>query len=160
VTRSITLLAGVAVLAATLTGSAYAQGAPQTVSLMKVDPQSLATGYRASKVVGASVVNESNATVGTIDDLIVTPKEQVPYAVLSVGGFLGIGSKYVVIPFSQLQFGVKQIMLPGATKENLTSLPEFKYNTASNINTTTTASTTTVPAATVAPNMSPNTAKP
>ena len=70
---------------------------------MKVDPQSLATGYRTSKVVGSTVVNESNETVGTIDDLIVTPNERVPFAVLSVGGFLGIGSKYVVVPYSALK---------------------------------------------------------
>ena len=38
---------------------------------MKVDPQILAAGYRTSKVVGATVVNEANETVGTIDDLIV-----------------------------------------------------------------------------------------
>lgn len=148
-TRSITLLAGVAALAATLNGPAFAQGAPQTVSLMKVDPQSVATGYRASKVVGSDVVNDSGATVGTINDLIVTPTEKVPYAVLSVGGFLGMGSKYVVVPFSELQFGDNKITLPGATKEALTGLPEFKYNSGTN-----TAASTTPTAAGVNANAS------
>ena len=46
------------------------------------------------------MVNEANETVGTIDDLIVTPGGQAPYAVLSVGGFLGMGTKYVVVPFT------------------------------------------------------------
>jgi sporulation protein YlmC with PRC-barrel domain len=124
-----TFLAGGAVLAATLSGPAFAQGAPQTVSLMKVDPQTLATGYRASKVVGSSVVNDAGTTVGTIDDLIVTPNDTVPYAVLSVGGFLGIGTKYVVVPFNALEMSSKQIVLRGATKESLTSLPPFTYNT-------------------------------
>jgi hypothetical protein len=127
-TRSITLLAGAAVIAAALSGAAFSQVAPQTLSLMKVDPQSLATGYRTSKVVGSTVVNESNETVGTIDDLIVTPNEKVPFAVLSVGGFLGIGSKYVVVPYSALEVRDKQMVLPGATKESLKSLPEFKYS--------------------------------
>jgi hypothetical protein len=86
-THLITLLAGAALLAVSLSGPALAQGAPQTVTLMKVDPASLATGYRTSKVVGSTVVNEANETVGTIDDLIVTPAEKVPFAVLSVGGF-------------------------------------------------------------------------
>ena len=126
--RLITLLAGFAVLATALSGPLFAQGAPQTVSLMKVDPQSLATGYRTSKVVGSTVVNEANETVGTIDDLIVTPNEKVPFAVLSVGGFLGMGTKYVVVPYSALQVRDKRMMLPGATKESLKSLPEFKYN--------------------------------
>ena len=127
-TRSIRILAGTALLAASLSAPAFSQGAPQTVTLMKVDPATLATGYRTSKVVGSTVVNEANETVGTIDDLIVTPSEKVPFAVLSVGGFLGMGSKYVVVPFSSLQVKNKQMVLPGATKNSLKALPEFKYN--------------------------------
>ena len=103
------------------------QGASQTVALVKVDPQTVATGFRSSKVVGASVVNETNETVGAIDDLIVTSNERVPYAILSVGGFLGMGTKYVVVPFSSLQMQEKKIVLPGATKDALRALPEFKY---------------------------------
>jgi len=130
VTRSITIMVGAALLAASFSGPAFSQGAPQTISLMKVDPASLATGYRTSKVVGSTVVNEAKETVGTIDDLIVTPTEKVPFAVLSVGGFLGMGTKYVVVPFSSLQVKDKQMVLPGATKDSLKALPEFKYNTA------------------------------
>jgi sporulation protein YlmC with PRC-barrel domain len=127
-TRLITLLAGSAVLAAALTGPAFSQGAPQTLSLMKVDPASVATGYRVSKMLGSSVVNEASETVGTIDDLIVTPNDHVPFAVLSVGGFLGMGSKYVVVPFSSLEVKDKRMMLHGATKDSLKGLPEFKYS--------------------------------
>ena len=131
------LLAGVAVLAMTFAPpvfapaafapAAFAQGAPQTVGLMKVDPQSLATGYRTSKVVGSAVVNEANETVGTIDDLIVTPSDKVPFAVLSVGGFLGIGKHYVVVPYSALEVENKRMVLRGATRESLKNLPEFHY---------------------------------
>ena len=127
-TRSIALLASAAVLAAAMSGPVFAQGAPQTLSLMKVDPATLATGYRTSKVVGSTVYNEANETVGTIDDLIVTPSETVPFAVLSVGGFLGMDSKYVVVPFSSLVVKDKKMVLPGATKDSLKSLPEFKYS--------------------------------
>jgi PRC-barrel domain len=120
-------MAGAAILAGGLAGPAMAQGAPQTVALVKVDPQTVATGFRSSKVVGSSVVNEANETVGAIDDLIVTPEERVPYAILSVGGFLGMGTKYVVVPFSSLQMQERKIVLPGATKDALRALPEFKY---------------------------------
>ena len=56
VMRSITVLAGAAILAGGLAGPAMSQGASQTVALVKVDPQTVATGFRSSKVVGASVV--------------------------------------------------------------------------------------------------------
>jgi PRC-barrel domain len=121
-------LAGAASLVLLVAAAAYAQGAPQTVTLMKVDPQSLATGYRTSKVVGSTVVNEANETVGTIGDLIVTPGGQAPYAVLSVGGFLGLGTKYVVVPFTALKIVDKKMVLPGGSKDALKALPEFKYN--------------------------------
>jgi ribosomal 30S subunit maturation factor RimM len=95
--------------------------------VMKVDPSTVATGYRVSKVVGSTVVNEANETVGTIDDLIVTPNETVPFAVLSVGGFLSMGTKYVVVPYNSLKVQDKKMVLPGATKDSLKALPEFKY---------------------------------
>jgi hypothetical protein len=110
-TRKISLLAGAALILASLGGPAHAQGAPQTVTLMKVDIASLA-----------------NETVGTIDDLIVTPNDKVPFAVLSVGGFLGMDVKYVVVPFSEFEVHDKQMLLRGATKESLSSLPDFKYS--------------------------------
>ncbi len=126
--RWMAFLAGASVIAVALSGPAFSQGTPQTLSLMRIDPQSLATGYRTSKVVGSTVINEANETVGTIDDLIVTPSDKVPFAVLSVGGFLGIGSKYVVVSYSSLEVKDKRMVLRGATKESLQSLPEFKYN--------------------------------
>ena len=125
-TLSVTLAASL--FGALAVGPAFAQEKSQTVVIMKVDPQSLATGYRTSKVVGSTVVNEANETVGTIDDLIVTPNEKVPFAVLSVGGFLGIGTKYVVVPYSSLHVANNRMVLPGATKDTLRGLPEFKYS--------------------------------
>lgn len=125
--KSVQFLAGYAAIAMVLSGPVLSQGVPQTLSIMKVDPQSLATGYRTSKVVGSAVVNEANETVGTIDDLIVTPNDKVPFAVLSVGGFLGMGTKYVVVPFNSLEVNDKRMMLRGATKASLMGLPAFNY---------------------------------
>jgi len=101
--RKIVFIAGAAIIgAATLASPLLAQGTPPTITLMKVDPQTLATGFRASKVIGATVLNDANEKVGTIDDLIVTPNDRVPYAVLSIGGFLGIGTRLVVVPYDTL----------------------------------------------------------
>ena len=106
----------------------FSQGTLQTLSMMKVDPASLATGYRTSKVIGSTVYNDANETVGTIDDLIVTANDRVPYAVLSVGGFIGIGSKFVVVPFNLLEVKDNRMVLGAATKDSLKSLPDFKYS--------------------------------
>ena len=76
---------------------AKAQGVPQSVEIAKVDVQKVAAGYRASKVIGSSVVNDANETIGKIDDLLVTRDGKEPYAVLSIGGFLGMGTHMVVV---------------------------------------------------------------
>jgi hypothetical protein len=79
---------------------AGAQVAPQTVELAKVNVQKLAAGYGASKVIGSSVTNDANETIGKIDDLLVSPDGKEPFAVLSIGGFLGMGSHLVAVPMS------------------------------------------------------------
>jgi sporulation protein YlmC with PRC-barrel domain len=104
-----------------------AQGMPQTVELAKVDVQKLAAGYRASKVIGSSVVNEENEVIGKIDDLLISLDGKEPYAVLSIGGFLGMGTHLVAVPYETLKSTDDKIVLPGGTKNSLRMLPEFKY---------------------------------
>jgi len=125
--KAMTLASAAMISASLLSGGAGAQGTPQTVELVKVDVQKLAAGYRASKVIGASVVNDANETIGKIDDLLVSSDEKKPYAVLSIGGFLGMGTHLVVVPYDTLKFADKKVILPGGTKEGLKMLPEFKY---------------------------------
>lgn len=102
-----------------LTVHPNAQGVPQSVEITKVDVQKVAAGYRASKVIGSTVVNDANQTIGKIDDLLVTRDGKEPYAVLSVGGFPGIGTRLVVIRYDSLKFPDNKIMLPGGTKDGL-----------------------------------------
>jgi hypothetical protein len=106
---------------------ANAQGAPQSVEIAKVDVQKVAAGYRASKVVGSSIINEENETIGKIDDLLVTRDGKEPYAVLSIGGFLGMGTHMVVVRYDSLKFADNKIVLPGGTKDGLKMLPAFQY---------------------------------
>jgi hypothetical protein len=127
--KSLVLASAAMISIALLSSGAGAQGTPQTVELAKVDVQKLSAGYRASKVIGSSVVNDANETIGTVDDLLVSRDGKQPYAVLSIGGFLGMGTRLVVAPYETLKFADKKVMLPGGTKEGLKMLPEFKYAT-------------------------------
>jgi hypothetical protein len=112
-----------------LAAQVNAQGIPQTVDIAKVDVQKVAAGYRASKVIGSSVLNEANETIGKIDDLLVTRDGKEPYAVLSVGGFLGMGAHMVVVRYDSLKFAPdNKILLPGGTKDGLRMLPNFEYS--------------------------------
>jgi len=128
--KAMTIASAAMISVALFSGGAGAQGTPQTVELVKVDVQKLAAGYRASKVIGSSVVNDANETIGKIDDLLVSLDGKQPYAVLSVGGFLGMGTRLVVVPYDTLKFAGDKVTLPGGTKEGLKMLPEFKYATS------------------------------
>jgi PRC-barrel domain len=100
----------------------------QGIQLVVVDVHEVAEGYRASKLIGSSAVNDQNEKIGTIEDIVIG-KDRVLFAVLQVGGFLHIGGRMVAVPFQSLvldENGAK-IKLPGATQEALKRLPEFKY---------------------------------
>ena len=106
-----------------------AQGVPQTAEIAKVDVQRVAAGYRASEVIGSSVLNDANETIGKIDDLLVTRDGKEPYAVLSIGGFLGMGTHMVVVRYDSLKFAPdNKIVLPGGSKDGLKMLPAFEYS--------------------------------
>jgi sporulation protein YlmC with PRC-barrel domain len=123
------ILAGVVVAAVTAgaAGGAFAQGAAQSVTERRVDVVQMGAGFRASKLSGSTVYNRDKDRIGTIDDLILSPSERNAFAILSVGGFLGMGKHYVAVPFSSLQISNKEVVLPDATKTSLEALPEFKY---------------------------------
>lgn len=97
--------------------------------LVAVDVRPLAEAYRASRMIGTAVLNDKNEKIGTVDDLIVSPNDRVLFAVLSVGGFLGINRRLIAVPYSELKVDSegRKIILPGATKNALSNLPEFHY---------------------------------
>ena len=126
--RKFMSMAASAVLMTGIGASSFAADlTPQTVS--QVNVTALADGYRTSKLVGAPVVNDAGETIGEIDDLLVARNDKVLYSVLSVGGFLGVGSKLVAVPYQSLQISDTKMVLPGGTKDQLKALPEFKYST-------------------------------
>jgi PRC-barrel domain len=123
------LLASAAMIAVGfLAAQADAQGVSQTVEIAKVDVQKVAAGYRASKVIGSSVLNDSEESIGKIDDLLVTRDGKEPYAVLSIGGFLGMGTHMVVVRYDSLKFVDNKIVLSGGSKDGLKMLPRFEYS--------------------------------
>ena len=87
----------------------------------------LESGTRASKLIGAAVHTDQNERLGTVDDLILTQGDKVTVAIVSVGGFLGLGSKLVAVPFPQLRAEGDHMVLPGATKDTLNAMPSFVY---------------------------------
>lgn len=74
------------------------------VSTTATSPTSYQGNWRASKVVGLSVYNDSNESVGSINDLLMDKSGAVKAVVIGVGGFLGVGEHLVAVPLDKVKF--------------------------------------------------------
>jgi sporulation protein YlmC with PRC-barrel domain len=111
-------------LAAGLIGSALLVSpvfAEDPAATNKVGASTTAEAYhgnwRASKVVGLSVYNNKDESIGSISDLLMDKSGNVKAAVIGVGGFLGMGEHLVAIPFDKIKF-VDQPIAPPASAVN------------------------------------------
>jgi len=99
-----------------------------TLGVAVEELKAVALGWSAKKqIMDKDVYNDSNEKVGKVEDLIVAPDKAVSYAIVGVGGFLGIDRHDVAIPAGQFKLEGNKLMLPGATKEALKALPKFEY---------------------------------
>jgi sporulation protein YlmC with PRC-barrel domain len=90
--------------------------------------KTIARGWSATKqILRKSVYNDKNERVGEVDDLIIAPDSSISYAIIGVGGFLGLGERQVAIPVSRLKHSEGRLVLPDATKEALQAMPSFQY---------------------------------
>ncbi|MGO9379227.1 MAG: PRC-barrel domain-containing protein [Dissulfurispiraceae bacterium] len=88
----------------------------------------VANGWSAKKqIMGHDVFNDMNEKVGQVYDIIIAPDRAVSYAIIAAGGFLGIDKHDVAIPANQFKMQDGKIVLPGATKDAIKAMPEFKY---------------------------------
>jgi sporulation protein YlmC with PRC-barrel domain len=116
---ALSLVAGMA--SAGVAGSA-------TIGVAVEEMKAVALGWSAKKqILDKDVYNDSNEKVGEVEDLIVSPDKAVSYAIIGVGGFLGIDRHDVAIPAGQFKIQGGKLILPGATKDALKALPKFEY---------------------------------
>jgi len=132
------------VLAAFLTCgamSAYAQTAPTSPSPGAPAPtatpveRTVSTGdfnvsgdMAASALLGTKVRNANKESIGKIDEIYLDKDAKVTDVVISVGGFLGVGSRDVAVKWSDLmiaQDDTSVVLTTSLTKEALMALPDY-----------------------------------
>jgi len=104
-----------AFIAAAFSSDSVAQTAGSSVTVTTTEMRDVANG------------NDSGEKIGDINDLIVAPNKSVSYAIVGVGGFLGMNEHNVAVPVSRLKQQMGKIVLPGATKDALKAAPKFEY---------------------------------
>jgi sporulation protein YlmC with PRC-barrel domain len=116
-----------------------------TTSSTSMDNAGKSDEVRASKLVGSTVYNDQNQSVGTVDDILLAHDSKQPdRAIISVGGFLGIGSKLVEVNYDRLKLEANnKVVMPNATKDELKGMKDFSYNTLAHSGTTNASSSST-----------------
>jgi len=87
---------------------------------------------KASTIIGTNVVDLKGNTLGDIKEIVIDPRTgKVAYAVVSFGGFLGLGEKLFAIPFSAFEYKVTRSDLVASeyilniSRERLQAAPGF-----------------------------------
>ena len=139
------LLASIAFAQSPSTSSDTTKNAPTTT--MSDTSSSFQGNWRASKLVGLSVYNEKNESVGSINDMLTDKNGKIVAVVIGVGGFLGVGEHLVAVPFDKVKFSTEPVAYTGAA-----NAPGGSGSTRPGAG----GSTTTTGAATTAPASKPN----
>src|SRR5262245_20685266 len=81
----------------------------------------------AKTLVGARVINRRNENLGKIEDLVIEPEDgRVTFAILSFGGFLGMGEKLFAVPLQAMKTSTEdRTFVLDADKERLKNAPSF-----------------------------------
>jgi sporulation protein YlmC with PRC-barrel domain len=122
---------------------AFAQNPTATTDSAKPAPAAAASdssfqgNWRASKVVGLSVYNDKNESVGSINDLLTDKSGNIKAVVIGVGGFLGVGEHLVAIPWDKIKFVDQPVAYTGAS--NGPNAPPARPATTTGAATTSTA---------------------
>ena len=90
--------------------------------------------YRASDLIGATVLDDRGESVAKVDDIVVSTEDDKLHAVLAIGGLFGFGAKLITIPLDDLQITsdddspqVRIAMTGEQLQQLVASRPEFRY---------------------------------
>ncbi|MCA1454327.1 PRC-barrel domain-containing protein [Bradyrhizobium sp. BRP22] len=78
-------------------------------------PSSFKGNWRASKMSGLNVYNDSNESIGSINDMLMDKSGNIKAVVIGVGGFLGVGEHLVAVPFEKVKFVNEPVAYTGAS---------------------------------------------
>ncbi|MFT3859545.1 MAG: PRC-barrel domain-containing protein [Aquabacterium sp.] len=81
--------------------------------------------HRATKIVGTDVRNRKGEKIGDVKDIVLDDKGAVAYAIVSTGGFLGIGDRLHAVPWSALNIRTDKDFQLDIDKATLQKAPGF-----------------------------------
>ncbi len=89
--------------------------------------------HRVSKIIGSEVRNKSGEKIGDIRDLVVDAGGTLRLAIVSTGGFLGVGDRLHAVPWDAMTLGPKDDHILDIDKARLQATPGFTSRTWPNL---------------------------
>ena len=89
--------------------------------------------HRVSKIVGSEVRNKAGDKIGEIRDLMIDNNGTIRLAIVSTGGFLGVGDQLHAVPWDLLTLGPKDDHILDIDKAHLQATPGFTSKTWPNL---------------------------
>ena len=84
---------------------------------------------QAQELIGADVKNAENETIGEVESVALDQSGMVSNIIVSVGGFLGMGTRDVALSWNDLQVAEGgQSVTTTMTKDQLKNMPEYQYS--------------------------------
>ncbi|MEO7335772.1 MAG: PRC-barrel domain-containing protein [Caldimonas sp.] len=115
-------------LCGALPASAQVAGGTTTVNATITESTQIAAGWSVKKtLMGKAIYNDVGQKVGNVEDLIISPDRSISYVIVGAGGFVGIGRHDVAIPVTQIKDQSGKLVMAGATKDMIKSMPGFSY---------------------------------
>jgi sporulation protein YlmC with PRC-barrel domain len=81
--------------------------------------------HRVSKIIGSDVRNKSGDKIGDIRDIVVDANGTIRLAIVSTGGFLGVGDRLHAVPWDALTLGPKDDHILDIDRARLQAAPGF-----------------------------------
>ena len=119
----------IALLVAPLPGVAQAS-AP---SMTPAERHDWERSHRVSKIIGSEVRNKAGDKIGDIRDLMIDGSGTIKLAIVSTGGFLGVGDRLHAVPWDALALGPKDDHILDIDKAHLQATPGFTSKTWPNL---------------------------
>jgi sporulation protein YlmC with PRC-barrel domain len=132
---------------ALLTSVAFAQtptttgDRPATAAATTASDTSFQGTWRTSKMVGLSVYNDANESIGSVNELLADKSGNIKAVVIGVGGFLGVGEHLVAVAFDKVKWVTEPVAYTG-TAGATTNRPASTTTTGAATTSTAPASTT------------------
>ena len=129
-----------ALLACTGLAPAFAQGvqgvepsASGGAGMTPAERHDWERSHRVSKMLGGEVHNKAGDKVGDIRDLVCDDHGRIVLAIVSTGGFLGVGDRLHAVPWEALTLGPKDDRILDIDKARLKAAPGFTSKTWPNL---------------------------